>query len=228
MCVEHSDNEAHILASWHANALPWIDEVRAGRIETRRLVTDRAVIDAILATDPRMVLDLGCGEGWLCRALSDRGIEATGVDAIPELVATARRAGGADYHVLTYAQVQAGALQRSFDAVVCNFSLLGETSVDDLVGAVPRLLNPDGVFVVQTLHPVTACGTHPYEDGWRDGSWSGFSDTFADPAPWYFRTIESWVELFRNNRLRLSRLVEPCHPETGQPASVIFVLQGSD
>jgi hypothetical protein len=107
--------------------------------------------------------------------------------------------------------------------VVCNFSLLGKESVEATFAAIPLLLTAAGSFLVQTLHPVVACGTHPYRDGWREGTWTGFSSEFCDPAPWYFRTLESWVRLFQDSGLRLVELREPGHPATGHPVSVIFV-----
>lgn len=64
--------------SWRANAQAWVDAVRSGRIESRRLVTDQAVLDAVLTPRPRRVLDLGCGEGWLCRELLYRGSISSG------------------------------------------------------------------------------------------------------------------------------------------------------
>ncbi|WP_259724454.1 hypothetical protein [Synechococcus sp. CS-1332] len=66
------------------------------------------------------------------------------------------------------------------------------------------------------------CTDHPYEDGWREGSWSGFSPSFRTPAPWYFRTLESWSRLFRHHDLELKEMREPLDPLSGQPASVIF------
>jgi hypothetical protein len=70
---------------------------------------------------------------------------------------------------------------------------------------------------------LAACGDSPYVDGWREGSWSGFSSDFTDPPPWYFRTLESWVRLFSQNGLHLLELREPIHPTTGKPASALFI-----
>jgi hypothetical protein len=82
-------------------------------------------------------------------------------------------------------------------------------------------------LVIQTLHPVIAAGESPYADGWRQGSWTGFSDDFSDPAPWYFRTMESWVRLLRDSGFVLRELREPVHPISGKPASVIFVAEAT-
>ena len=97
--------------------------------------------------------------------------------------------------------------------------------VEALFRAVPSLLNPAGVFVVQTLHPVVANGDSPYIEGWRDGSWAGFSADFVDPPPWFFRTVENWLALFAASGFLLSEMLEPINPKTGKPASIIFVAQ---
>jgi 2-polyprenyl-3-methyl-5-hydroxy-6-metoxy-1,4-benzoquinol methylase len=169
------------------------------------------------------VLDVGCGEGWLARELSARNIDVVGIDVIPELVEEARRAGGGDFRVISYEDLSADHFGAAFDAVVCNFSLLGRESVESVFTAVPSLLAPSGRLIVQTLHPAMACGDYPYRDGWREGSWAGFDADFSDPAPWYFRTLESWVKLFVEHGLRLLEVREPVHPETQKPASVILV-----
>ena len=215
--------DARIVESWHRNAVPWAAAVRAQRIESRRLVTDRAIIDAVRSRAPRSLIDLGCGEGWLIRALAGSVAHMIGVDVVPALIDAAAAAGGSEFHVASYESIAAGDFQFTADLVVCNFSLLGKESVEATFAAVPRLLKPGGAFVVQTLHPIAACGEAPYRDGWRVGSWAGFSDEFCDPAPWYFRTLGAWVQLYRSSGLRLLELREPSYPSGGQPASVIFV-----
>ena len=216
--------EQAILAAWHANALPWTQAVRGGAIASRRLVTDAAIVQAVIDWRPRSVIDLGCGEGWLARALSAAGIAALGVDAVPALVHSAAAATGGRFVTAEYAAIAAGALGERADAVICNFSLLGEASVDRLLQAMPALLEPSGVVIIQTLHPCSAGGEHAYVDGWRDGSWAGCGEGFNAPAPWYFRTLAGWLACFAAAGLRLLELREPLHPHSGQPASVIFVL----
>ncbi|WP_343227484.1 class I SAM-dependent methyltransferase [Rhodanobacter sp. DHB23] len=213
--------EILILDAWHANAQAWERAVREGRIESRRLVTDQAILDAVLARSPRTAIDVGCGEGWLTRALAGKGVRVLGVDAVPALVEAARAKGGGEFRVLSYEDIASGALDLRADVVVCNFSLLGGSSVDALLAAVPDLLEPNGALIVQTLHPAMA--GEPYADGWREGSWIGCGEGFGEAAPWYFRTLGSWVAVFAQAGLNLVQLVEPVHPDTGRPASVIFV-----
>ncbi|HKG91578.1 MAG TPA: class I SAM-dependent methyltransferase [Gemmatimonadaceae bacterium] len=220
-------SDAKIIDSWRKNAAPWTDAVRESRIESRALVTNQAIIDAVMSRSPRTALDIGCGEGWLVRELAGRGVRATGVDAVPALVEQAARAGGGEFRVASYEAIAAGELHLAVDVAVANFSLIGKDAVDALVRRVPALLSPRGAFIVQTLHPLVASGDQPYRDGWRAGSWAGFGAEFTDPAPWYFRTLESWVALLVSSGLRLVELREPPHPATGKPASVVLVAEAS-
>ena len=189
-----------IIASWGKNTTPWVAAVRNGEIDSRLLVTNRAIVDAVRSLSPATGLDIGCGEGWLVRALD-----------------------GVDFRVMSYEDIAGGQLDLQVDVAVCNFSLLGDDSVAGLFRAAPTYLKPGGTLVVQTMHPVVACGDAPYIDGWREGSWDGFNEGFTDPPPWYFRTLASWVRLFSDHGLQLRELREPLHPNTGKPASLILM-----
>lgn len=224
--MTHTDkalSDERIVASWSRNTDPWVAAVRSREIASRALVTDAAIVAAVRCCAPRTGVDLGCGEGWLSRALPE--VEMVGVDAIPGLVEAARAAGGGDVRVLSYEDIAAGKLQLAVDVAVCNFSLIGEASTAGLLRAAPSYLRPGGTLIVQTVHPLMACGDAPYADGWREGSWAGFSPDFQDAPPWYFRTLASWVKLFVDSGLRLIAMREPVHPETGKPVSLILMGQ---
>jgi 2-polyprenyl-3-methyl-5-hydroxy-6-metoxy-1,4-benzoquinol methylase len=215
--------DQQIVASWQKNVKPWIDAIGKGEIETRLLVTNKAIMDTILSRAPKTILDVGCGEGWLTRELASRGIDTLGVDIVPEFIAFAEKAGAGRFRRLAYEDVSSTTLNAQFDVVVCNFSLLGHESVNHLFQQVPSLLSEGGVLIIQTLHPVAGCGEAQYVDGWREGSWTGFSNNFTDPAPWYFRTIESWKALFVDNGFELVDIQEPVNSKTELPASIIFI-----
>jgi 2-polyprenyl-3-methyl-5-hydroxy-6-metoxy-1,4-benzoquinol methylase len=217
------NNDRQIIDSWFKNAAPWIVAIEEKQIESRNLITDRSIVDAVVSRGGKTVLDLGCGEGWLTRALVDRGMKAIGTDIIPAFIDRAKKIGTGEFELANYAEIAAGKLAKKFDVVVANFSLFGAESVESLFRSMPLLLNPGGTFIVQTLHPTIACGDLPYIDGWRASSWDGFSDEFTDPAPWYFRTLASWVELYTSNGLSIVEIREPIHPQTGKPAAIIFI-----
>jgi 2-polyprenyl-3-methyl-5-hydroxy-6-metoxy-1,4-benzoquinol methylase len=218
-------SDARIVESWRKNARPWVSAVRDQKIESRKLVTNHAIVEAVMRRSPLTALDIGCGEGWLARELSEHGMQVVGVDVVPDLIEQARRAGGGEFRVASYEDIAAGRLDVQVDAVIANFSLIGKESVEGVLRRIPSLLSEGGALFIQTLHPVTACGKLPYVDGWREGSWAGFDDDFSDPAPWYFRTMESWLQLLGESGFQTVKTHEPLHPATGRPASVIFIAQ---
>lgn len=219
-----SQLDTSIIDAWSRNTDPWVAAVRNGDIESRVLVTNGAIVDTVRAYLPGTAVDLGCGEGWLVRALPE--LRMVGIDAIAGLVDAARALDtGGDYRCLSYEDIAAGKLGLAADLAVCNFSLIGNEAVDGLFRAAPSYLRAGGHLVVQTVHPLMACGDAPYADGWRTGSWAGFSSDFADAPPWYFRTLSSWIALFERHGLRLRAMREPVHPGTGKPVSLILTGQ---
>ena len=211
--------EQRILASWHDNAVPWTRLIQRQGIASRR-ISDPAIEQAILALQPGRVLDVGCGEGWLCRHLASQGIHTTGIDAIQSLVDSARRQHPeGDYRCLSFSELDTG-LTESFGVVVCNFSLFGERSVEQLLATLQTRLTPSGVLLVQTLHPLMACDGD-YRSGWRETRWPGSGSDFGAAPPWYFRTLENWLALFQRAGYRVN-LEEPLDPQQKLPVSVIF------
>lgn len=216
--------EDALLDSWQHNAQAWIDAVRSGSIESRRQVTDQAILLAILGRQPERVLDLGCGEGWLLRALGDRGVEAAGVDGDRALVDAARAAGSAEVYLASYAQLAAGqaCVGKDYDLICANFALL-QQDIIPLLTAMNALLVPGGALVIQTLHP-WGVADGDYQDGWREESFAGFAGDWQ-VMPWYFRTLASWLNALDMAGLRLVGLQEPQHPQSALPQSLLLVAE---
>ena len=212
--------------SWLANAPAWTEAVREQQIPSRKAGTDRAIVEAVRAHGPRRVLDLGCGEGWLARALAEQGIAVTGVDGSLPLVERARELGGGTFEVLLYEDLVAEPhrMQGPFDAIVCNFSLLSET-IGPLLRALRSLLTEEGVLLIQTVHPFTACGEEPYQNGWRMETFSGFGKAFPEKMPWYFRTAGSWLQELQQAGWRVTGFAEPLAPDTGRPLSLLLTAR---
>ncbi|BBP76097.1 hypothetical protein PHLH7_22010 [Pseudomonas sp. Ost2] len=217
-------SESPLLQSWHHNAHAWIDAVRSGAIESRRQVTDQAILPAVLGRQPERVLDLGCGEGWLLRALAQRAINAVGVDGDVTLVEAARAAGSAQVHLASYEELVAATVDigRDYELICANFALLHQDIIP-LLAAMSALLAPGGALVIQTLHPWTAAAGD-YQDGWRTETFDGFKGQWQ-PMPWYFRTLSSWLNALDMAGLRLATLQEPQHPQSPVPQSLLLVAE---
>lgn len=222
-----SASEYTLLQSWHHNAQSWIEAIRTGAIESRLKVTDQAILLAVLSRQPERVLDLGCGEGWLLRALAERAIEAVGVDGDATLVEAARAAGSSQVHLASYEELVGTKVNigSHYDLICANFALL-QQDIIPLLAAMYALLTPGGALVIQTLHPwVAAAGD--YQDGWREESFAGFAGQWQS-MPWYFRTMSSWLNALDMAGFQLVALQEPQHPQNPMPQSLLLVAEARD
>lgn len=218
------DNEKKIIDSWKANAHSWIDILERKGIESRKLATNKAIMDSVLRNHPGNVLDLGCGEGWLAAELAKHGIRVTGVDAIPELIKKAREKVNATFITASYEDIYENRISFPglFDLIVINFALIGKESTEKLMLALPVLLSKTGKLIIQTLHPYNRKALNDYESGWKEGSWDGLDGKFVLPYKWYFRTLEDWLELLKKAGFRKIIFDEISHPSTHAALSVIF------
>jgi 2-polyprenyl-3-methyl-5-hydroxy-6-metoxy-1,4-benzoquinol methylase len=220
-----NDRERLIQSSWNDNAAAWTAAVRGERIESRMKVTNRAIVSAVQQSGAARVLDIGCGEGWLCRALIDLGIEAAGLDGTAELIARARELGGAEYYEVSYEQFAAHPESggTGYDAAVCNFSLLGR-DIAPVLRAAATVVEPSGLLILQTVHPFGEIGPMDrYEDAWRLEDFSALGSQFRSPMPWYFRTLGNWIAAVIGAGFDLEQCAEPIHPESGRPVSLLLI-----
>lgn len=218
-------NDELVLDSWNSNALPWITTIENKEIESRNLVTNKAIIDAIINYSPDSIIDMGCGEGWLTRELTIRKMEAWGVDGVSDFIEKAQLMNCGQFLLASYEDIVNNNENKIplVDAVVCNFSLLGKETVDNLISCLPRLLINHQLLFIQTLHPVFGCGDIPYIDGWRQEFWNSFKSQFKQASPWYFRKLETWIMLLKSCGFSILECREPIHPQTQKPASIILI-----
>ncbi len=221
---EMPDPESTLLQSWHHNARAWIEAIRSGTLASRVQVTDQAMVLAVLGRQPERVLDLGCGEGWLLRALTERGITAVGVDGDATLVEAARAASASPVYLASYADLVEAKVDvgRDYDLICANFALLHQDIIA-LLAAMNALLAPGGALVIQTLHPWSVAAGD-YQDGWREETFAGFNGQWQ-PMPWYLRTLSSWFNALDMAGFCLAALQEPQHPQSPVPQSLLLVAE---
>jgi len=128
------------------------------------------------------VLDLGCGDGQIARALASSGVSVVGVDPTTNQIdVAAERAGGP-----VFAQAGAAVLPFSdgaFDGVIACLVFEHIDDVDAAIGEVARVLRPGGRFTFVLNHPLLQTPG----SGWID-------DHMVDPPEQYWRIGPYLVE----------------------------------
>ena len=128
------------------------------------------------------VLDLGCGDGQIARALASTGASVVGVDPTTNQIdVAAERAGGP-----VFAQAGAAVLPFSdgaFDGVIACLVFEHIDDVDAAIGEVARVLRPGGRFTFLLNHPLLQTPG----SGWID-------DHMVDPPEQYWRIGPYLVE----------------------------------
>ena len=116
------------------------------------------------------VLDLGCGTAGHALALAAQGFCVTGIDASACMLALAKaKADKAGLSLsLARAQLQDFKLARSFDAVICMFSVIDyltkDTDLQRMLANVRLHLRPGGVFICDFWHAPAIASFVPYKN----------------------------------------------------------------
>ncbi len=215
-----------ITESWEANAEEWIRLLERDGIASRKYTND-AILETVKSHNLNSILDLGCGEGWLTRALSNKKNRVVGIDSTEVLLKNARLKGSQNYYNMTYEEIVKGKEmpETPFDAVVLNFCLYQNEEVSALLQSIKKSLLKSGLIFIQTLHPSFLIQNNlPYKSQWMEDSWKGLKGDFVHPHSWYARTLEDWISSFRESNLVLLSLKEVIN-DKGVPLSILFTLR---
>lgn len=179
---------------WDEHAQWWIDEFTDGADpEYVEQIIPLAVEELRGFPD---VIDIGCGEGQISRALAAAGCNVMGVDPTQLHIDVARGRGGGPRYEVGWADALP-VPDASFDAAV---ACLVFEHIDDLDGAlaeVARVLRPGGRFAFFLNHPLLQTPG----SGWID-------DHIIDPPEQYWRIgpylveTETWEEVEAGVRVR--------------------------
>jgi SAM-dependent methyltransferase len=118
---------------------------------------DRAFYLRLAGAVPKRILDLGCGTGWLCCALAERGHDVTGLDPAAAMLAVARRRPGSERVRWVEADARSFAFPERFDLIVMTGHVfqvfLEDADVQSVLQAARRHLAPGGRLAFETRNP---------------------------------------------------------------------------
>lgn len=217
---------SEIISSWEKNAKIWAETIQQNKIASRK-TTNQAIVDAALEIKASTIADLGCGEGWLTRKLSESGKKVTGFDAIEDLLEIARGLGSQMYHQLDFDRIVAGETLKGapYDLAIFNFCLYLADTLPNLLSHTLQSLSETGTILIQTLHPFfLAQNDFEYKSQWLSDAWKGLPEGFVDGHSWYARTFEDWITLLQAIPNTQFEIKEITNPEK-QPVSLIITIQ---
>jgi SAM-dependent methyltransferase len=141
---------------WNANAETWTRLARAGYDIYRDFLNTPAFFEMLPDVRGLRALDIGCGEGYNTRLLSERGARVTGVDIAGNFIAAAAALEhhhplGIDYHIASAVELPFG--RATFDAVTAFMSLMDIPEPECAIGEALRVLRPGGFLQFSILHP---------------------------------------------------------------------------
>jgi 2-polyprenyl-3-methyl-5-hydroxy-6-metoxy-1,4-benzoquinol methylase len=141
----------------YANNSPfWIRIIRDKLDRYRTELTDAAVLSAIGPVEDHVVLDGGCGEGYMSRELANRGAIVTGLDISSSLIAAAReerdRLGlRINHYVASLDSIPED--DGTFDTVVCNHVINDTEDPSAVLKEISRVTKSGGRLILLMLHP---------------------------------------------------------------------------
>ena len=225
-------------ALWERHASWWITEFTDG--------ADPEYVDQIVplvvaeAGGPGLVLDLGCGDGQIARALVASGSMVVGVDPTQAQLAAARARGGGP----AYARADAAELPLaagSADKVVVCLVLEHVDALGDVAAEIARVLRPGGRLTLLLNHPLLQTPgsgwiddqvIDPPEQYWRIGPYLVETESIEEVSKdvhirFVHRPLSRYVNEFADRGLLVEAMTEPAPPESFLERAPEYRLAGT-
>lgn len=180
---------------WDHSAQAWIEVMGDDGDWGRRFVLDAPMLTRVTGRGFRRAVDIGCGEGRLCRMMQAAGLTTIGIDPTATLIEQARRLDpDGDYRI---AGAEALDLDDgSMDLAVAYLSLIDIPDLPRAIAEAHRVLRPGGHFLIANSH---CFNTAAEPQGWThepDGSRRFCIDHYLDERPvlveWRGIRIQNW------------------------------------
>ena len=230
------------LTRWDAAAAAY--DLRQGRFGDpfRRLLIDPVLFNLLGDVRGQIILDAGCGNGYLTEKLAEKGATVIGIDGAPLMVARAQKNFPSRHFEVANLAVSLPFANQQFDVVIANMVIhsLGEPAT--ALSEFHRLLKPTGRLFLTLPHPAFA---YPVGVTRRDllsllarrpatMSVSNYLTSRSVAVPMegltlptlrYHRPLTIYANLIREANFQINRLVEPAPSASkGQLAKQVLAV----
>jgi ubiquinone/menaquinone biosynthesis C-methylase UbiE len=151
MTAKRTDVTEVIREHWDVRASTFDDEAGHGLVDERQRQAWHDLIAELVGPEPRRVLDVGCGTGFLAFRFAELGHEVAGVDLAPQMIDQARRKAAESGLAVELAVADATSLpfpDDSFDVVVARHVIWNLPEPQRGLDEWLRVLRPGGLLAL--------------------------------------------------------------------------------
>jgi len=207
---------------WNRVADDWRIQVGDDGDANRRLNSDPVLWRLAGDVRGRVVLDAGCGTGYLSAQLHARGARVIAIDFSPRMIEIARTTNPqVDYRVDSCSTL-ATVADAACDLIIANYVLMDTPDLDGTMAAFHRALKPSGQAIVVFSHPCFPQGRATIADDgaainyrWTasyfeparcaDPPWAHFTSDFI----WFHRPLSTYWKSFQAAGFVVAEFEEP-------------------
>jgi ubiquinone/menaquinone biosynthesis C-methylase UbiE len=205
---------------WEESSNAWIADMGENGDKGRQFILDPALLKLIKSEDYKSALDVGCGEGRMCRLLAKNGIKPIGIDPTLPLIEHARNLDNSNEYIKCFAE-NLPFEDNKFDLVLSCMSLIDIPVYKSAIKEMVRVLKPNGDLIIANL---TAMNTAGSEFGWQKDECSkpkyyAIDNYMYEKSNWeewrgikiknYHRPLSFYMKSFLDNNLSLKHFEEP-------------------
>ncbi|MBI4219671.1 MAG: class I SAM-dependent methyltransferase [Chloroflexi bacterium] len=231
---EFSDDD--VRANWNRNAEIWNAGYDDDGDRNRRYRSDEPMLELLGPVRGLDVLDVGCGNGYLCRKLARADARPTGVELSDGFLSIARGREAREKQGITYHHGSASRMEflasNRFDKAVSNYVLMDVLDFEAALSEVFRVLKPGGAFVAVISHPCFDSGAGwdtPAPDSPRlEDRFAFRTDLYFHRGPYlgawgnlnpvlsFHRPLRDYWQAFQKEGFRVDAFEEPSITERGR------------
>lgn len=175
---------------WNNNALAWTTIARAGFDIYRDYLNTPAFFGMLPSVEGLQGIDIGCGEGYNTRLLSERGAVMTAIDISKVFIEKAKEAEAQHLlgiHYKVASAVELPFAENQFDFATSFMCLMDIPELEQALAEAYRVIKPGGFFQFSITHP---CFDTPVRKNKKDLQ----GRTYAIEVGNYFKPIHGLVE----------------------------------
>lgn len=164
----------------------WAQNGRAELMEMEHGKNVSKFLDSISFEEPFSFLDIGCGNGWVVRNMSEMENckKAIGIDKSKKMIIQAKKKTSSKKQGFVHTDIESWKYNGKFDYIFSMESLYYADSIDVALRKIFKLLRPGGKFF---------CGTDFYSDNKATARWAGIMK-----IQMHLHSKKEWKKFFKD------------------------------